>query len=350
MRVEISLYILPFILAFIVNLIVSLVVLFHNRRNPTNRILSALMFVLAIWNLGDALFTVSTSDAFSITLAKILCSLATLIPCIYLHFVMEYPSKRDIMNHGAVYFLLYAPAAAFFYLTFFTDKVVGGPLSTPWAKHYYHYGPAIPFYSAFFIVSLLIAILVLISVFIKSPNKRERFQSKWFIIATFIPILGGVSANLILPMAGAVVFPLAGPLTLLTSVLIAYAMLRYRIMSTSLQSASDIIISMLPGIVVYLGTDQRIISGNKRFFELLGYSENELEGQPISSILSEESKRSGLPLQRWEEKTPVKSQLMTFKSKSGEPVTIDFSGTIVTDDINDIIGLVGMGFPVKGSK
>jgi len=350
MHIVINLYTLPFLIAFLFNLIFSLIIFLNNHRNPTNRILSVLMFVCALWNLGDAIYTVSSSAQFSMILARIICGMTPLVPCVYLHFVLTFPRKKEILNHKGVYVLLYAPAAVFFYLAWFTNRLVSGPAETFWAKHYFHYGPAAVYYLIFFIAAFLIAILLLASVLSGSPSKRERFQSKWFIIATVIPILAGISSNLVLPLAGAVVFPLAGPMTLITSFMIAYAMLRYRIMSTSLLSASEIIISMLPGIVIYLGTDQQIISANKRFFELMEYTPDELLGQPISSILADDSRRNGLPMQKWEEKTQLQSRQLKFKTKSGEMITVSFSGTIVTDETNDIVGLVGMGFPVKGNQ
>lgn len=350
MQVTFNAYALPFLIGFHFNAILAIIVFLQNPKNPTNRLLASLMAVLAAWNMCDMLYTVAANDAIGVTFGRIACSVTTLIPAIYLHFVMVYPSKKAIMNRRAVYALIYGPAAAFIYLIAFTDKLVAGPLKTAWAAHYYFYGPEVPYYAAYFAVYFLAAILILSSVLTRSQNRRERFQSKWFIAATLVPIFGGISSNLVLPMLGLVIFPVAGPLTILTALMISYAMFRYRIMSTSLQSASEIIISMLPGIVVYLGPDQRIISGNKRFFEMLGYTEQELEGEPIMSILSEESKRAGLPLQRWEEKGQVKSQRLVFRTKDGGSLAIDFTGTIVTDEINDIIGLVGMGFPEKGSR
>ncbi|MFH1368265.1 MAG: histidine kinase N-terminal 7TM domain-containing protein [Elusimicrobiota bacterium] len=341
----IGVYTLLFLLSFNINLILGILILANNYRNPINRLLGLLLLMFALWNLGDAALTVSGSEQYSMFLGRMVWSITPFFPGMFLHFALVFPRRRKIMRNKYVYLLLYLPALILILFSWFSDLLISGPRTTYWSKHYFDYGPAIYIYSLYFVLSFITGFILFYWVMLKSPNNRERLQSKWFMLAAATPIIGGVISNLILPMTGRYVLPVAGPLSSVMAVMISYAVLKYRITSISPRNSSEIILSMLPGIVLLLDTEQRIVNANKRFFEILGFTEKEIIGLPVDTVLTDQEKRTGLPWHRWENSMAIRIQKVTFKTKVGKPVPINFSGFIVMDKTDDIIGLIGVGMP-----
>ena len=344
---NINLYSLPFFAAFLINLLVGCFVISQNHRHRTNIVFSFLPLIFVVWNLCYIVIFNSNSFELSMLCAKIVWTMVAFLGAIYLHLALIFPKERKLSRHALTYVVIYTPSVFFTYITWFTPLMVAGPQSTAYASHFYRYGAATAAYSIYLELMFLLVIFLFVSIMRKAPRKRERLQSKWMLIATLIPIVGGSITNLFLPIMGFYVYPLAPVLTAVMATLIAYAILKYKLISVTPASAAEVIISMLPGIFILLDTEQRILHTNKRLLEMLEYEKDELTGQSINMILAKEEQLQGLPWKRWEEKNYYQNFHIHFESKSGKKILISFSGTIIEDESNDIAGLVGIGFPVS---
>lgn len=339
-----SAYSLPFFIALHINAILGLIILLNNFRTPINRLLGSLMILLSLWNFGDFLLTLSASKSVSMWLARGVWSITPLLPAVFIHAAMIFPKERKVMRSKLTYFVIYFPAAVLIYFAWFSEYLISGPQAAFWAENYFTYGPAIHVYTAYFVLAFALGAAIFLKVMSRSSSNRERFQSKWFLLATSVPIIGGVSTNLLLPMFGVYAYPIAGPLSAVMSLLLAYAMLRYRFIDISSHTYSEILLSTLPGIVILLDADQKIVKTNRQFEELTGYTENELFRQPLHSLLSEKDRAAGSPWHKWEKKQTVQFQPVRFRAKNSADVPLNFSGSIITDEAGDITGFLGVGF------
>lgn len=340
---NLSIYSLPFLIAFQVNLILGLIILSNNFKNSTNRLLGLLILLFALWNLGDFALTVSNSEAHAKLIGRIIWTITAFFPGIYIHFALTFPRKRKIALKPVVVLLIYLPSVILVYITWLTKHLIIGTQPTYWSQFYFSYGPAINIYTLYYSICFVVGSILFYWVFVKSPSTREKLQSKWFLLASIVPIIGGVISNMLMPMTGNYIFPIAAPLTSFMAIMMAYAILRYKIVSVTQQNSAEIILSMLPGVVALLDTEQNIIKANKRFYEVLGYAETELAGQPISVVLSDKDRNAGLAWHKWDENLSINFQKTELKTKDGKPIAINYSGLIMSDKIEDITGLVFLG-------
>ena len=127
----------------------------------------------------------------------------------------------------------------------------------------------------------------------------------------------------------------------------------------------NIVTSMADTLIV-VGTDGNIINVNKATLNLLNYSENELIGQPMVTIVSlpesDESnesvkekgiKEGAIDGLTWLEKLIKKSSLnieVNYKTKYGKKIPVNFSCSIMRDDDGTVQGFVCVARDITDRK
>jgi two-component system, LuxR family, sensor kinase FixL len=127
-------------------------------------------------------------------------------------------------------------------------------------------------------------------------------------------------------------------------------------MSTDLRDSTvskdyvdNIIASMIDTLIV-LDPQGILKTVNKATCDLLGFSEKELIGQPIGTILAEEEEEeeeeekpfAGTRLQTLIQKGYLRDYDITYKTKSGEKIPVNFSGAVMRDKDGQLSGIVGI--------
>jgi|GEM_PF-5623874 len=245
-----NLYILPSLIALIVNAFLGVYVLYRNPKKIENRVFVLLMVAFVIWNLGESLLISAVDKEMSLIYARIEWIGVSFLGCIYLHLSLSFPRKRKILENKLIYPALYLPGFIFLYLTWATDLLISGVQSTYWTPYYQTYGFVFILYSIYFEIALFIGLYLFWKSYRTSNRNIEKKQAEYMLIATSIPIIGGSITNVILPAMEIYIFPIAGFLTAIMAVIIAYAIVKYRLMSLMPMALENVVGGMTDGVII----------------------------------------------------------------------------------------------------
>jgi PAS domain S-box-containing protein len=109
----------------------------------------------------------------------------------------------------------------------------------------------------------------------------------------------------------------------------------------------DNILKSMTDTLIVLTPDAKLKTVNQATLDLLGYSEDELLGKPVSLIIAEEEEEeeafSGLRLKKLLKKGSLKNYNMTYRTKTGEKILMSFSGSVMREKKHkELIGIVGV--------
>ncbi len=112
---------------------------------------------------------------------------------------------------------------------------------------------------------------------------------------------------------------------------------------------TDSIVKSIIDTLIVVDANLKIRSVNKATCDLLGYREEELTGQPFSDIFIDEmfGEKSFRKLFK---KNSLVNHEIAYKTKSGEPVTMLFSGAAMTDKEGGFHGIVGIAKDITDRK
>jgi len=127
-------------------------------------------------------------------------------------------------------------------------------------------------------------------------------------------------------------------------------------MEEAIAAAKDYTENIIKSIVdtlIVIDPDGKIRSINEATVILLGYKEEDLIGKPFGMIVAEEEEEEeeeeeGIPfigtrLKKFVKEGFVKEYDMTYKTKSGEMIPVSFSGAVMRDKEDELIGIVCIG-------
>ncbi|MCD6477409.1 MAG: HAMP domain-containing protein [Candidatus Aenigmarchaeota archaeon] len=219
--------ILPLI-AFFSNLIVGYFVFYRDTRNKINISYAFLAFSVAIWSLGDFLVHASKTSQTAIFWDKLSTAGALIFPFFLLLFFLFFTKTKSISRKKI--YLLFLPTLIFELIAIFTNGITGGVRYTFFGfvpKGGIFYIPFILYIITYILTSLIISY----KFYIRSRSVKKRIQSKLLIISILIPLVGGILTEVIPTILKITVFPLSSSLSTITSLIIAYAIIKHGLMT-----------------------------------------------------------------------------------------------------------------------
>ena len=222
-------YVLLPLVAFIANLLLGCYILYRDSKSLLNRLYSFFAFGLAVWALGDFLtfpgFFVGTSyEWFNVGTFG-----SSLIPAFLLHFCLVF-TKRKIISNKIFAILLYLPGLCFIFIGQTTDLIGGALKPTYWG---YTTSPGILYTPlVIYIVGYIgISLFFTYRFYFKTKSAEEKKQTALINMAISIPLIGGIITEAIPSIIGFEIIPLSTTLTTITAVIIAYTIMKYRLMT-----------------------------------------------------------------------------------------------------------------------
>lgn len=116
--------------------------------------------------------------------------------------------------------------------------------------------------------------------------------------------------------------------------------------STLLKTTSDLyystLIETMSEALLYVNNDDFLQFANQRFYDLVGYSENELKGQSLMTIIVPEEYHAVI-----KEKNNLRKQKINdwyeipFRHKSGELIWVKISGAHLQNNAGEVVGSLG---------
>jgi len=222
------------LIAFLLNFILSCYVFYKNPKKKINDIYSLFTLSLSVWALGHFFVFTASSPHMAMLWDNLSKIGASLVAVFLLHFFLVFSGNKYIKNRRNIA-VLYSPSIFFILLNF-----SGNFLSKEAGVAYWGYKiiPGVMYFPfSFFIIAYSVTGMFICYKFhLNMESVKKKNQAKLLIFAVVVPIIGGILTQFLLPLMGIEIMPLTPTLTTFTSIVIAYAMKKYELLTPSMFS------------------------------------------------------------------------------------------------------------------
>ena len=279
-RAAIALVTIPIYLGF------GLFVLFRDPERTTNRLFFLLTVGLAIWGVGDCITLLAQSTSILVVGRKVAATGWLMIAPVTVHFTLALLRSRWLKNvwlmsalygfFGVMVVLFWTTGVSFrsYHLTPQGYHLVGGPLRIP--------------LQVLALLVLLLCAIALIASGLKLTDKIERDRMVLMGLAIFVPVVGIVAVEVLIPYKG-LRPPVTGlDITLVMAAIMTYAISQTGLLSDLLRSMGGAVMPAMKDPVLVLNPSGAIETANPAAVRFTGYGEDELRGLSLKSIITEE--------------------------------------------------------------
>ncbi len=328
------------LLSFIVVFILGNFVFYQDRKNPLNRIAMVLCLSSAGWAFVEFEFRLSPGFETSYPWVMSYHTFRDIAVAFVLHFILLF-TEAKLLKNKSTYLLIYIPTLFFIFFHWLIEPLeryneIFYPAEKIWA-----YG------------ALFLSIYLCFIYYLKVNNRRKKQQAKYVSIGFFIVMATNFITEYLLPLFRIGIPNLTTTAFTFTTILVAYAIWRYKLFILTPVTAAENIISTMSDSLFLVDADERITSINHGASKLLGYEENELIGKPMQIIFSEKEDKA-LPFERILEevmKTGTISEVETvFKTKDGKRIPISLSSSVMRDEDGEPQGIICIGRDITERK
>ncbi len=183
--------------ALMVNIFYGIAIYSLKPKGKVNRFYTLIAFFMSVWLLGEMMMQRTIVGAEADFWARFSFIGLSFVPSLLLEFSTIYPVKRRFFQQiNNLRAMLYAPSFAFLFLTFSSKSIVKG-LLYQYDTFFISYGDLFPFYAAYFVLSLSIALVNAIESYWESKSPVERRQLALFMVGVAILLLVGAFVDMI---------------------------------------------------------------------------------------------------------------------------------------------------------
>ena len=311
-----------------------------------NRWFIFVLGALVFWGLTEALGRLSGNPAAASVWNDLGALGFVFIAPVFMGFTLSYIGKEKTISTPLRQVFLFGPALIFLFLIWTTGLIMVRDVSLFESVYYGWFTPTAPFFWVFLAWLdglLIVSVILLIRYYSKLKDINARKQTLIFIIAVLFPIIGGSITNGLFPILKIEVFPAAVILTSVMSLLITYAILKYKLFSINPSTVVTNIVQTINEILIVSNPNNQIEFVNDAVTRVLGYDKDKLVHKPIRNLIKdnwEDFKKSALdPV--YEGKT-ISGVEVTLISSDGDEVPVSFSASPLKDQNNNIYGVVGV--------
>lgn len=337
----IHLYILLTLISFVINFGFGVVTLTIDHKNQLNRTFAILVFMLSWWALMKLCITLSPTQDWAFFFYNLSGLGWCLLPAYYANLTYSIIRKRNLGYRRYVAYVL-----SFLFLGFYVCLWIPGLMTRQMVIEDWGYTdvPGWMFSNVFQPVFLatFVYIIVELAVFAGMARRRDdRMKSLLVLVGLLVPLIGGAVTNMILPSFGIYVFELAVPLTTVNAAIVAYAMVRYRLMGFRVDYISRSIIDVTAETLLVINEHGRIGMASQASQDLLGYGREELVGMHINEVLYERKF-----LEEMRDELDRKGSMMMpsrFVSRDGETIPVNLTAKVLQSERGRFVGYVIVG-------
>ncbi|MCX6744404.1 MAG: PAS domain S-box protein [Candidatus Parcubacteria bacterium] len=322
------------------NLILAFYIIKKNSASLTNRLYGLAALSLTLWSLGNFLNYSATTLPAAFYWDKI-STLGSALTVIFLLYFCLCFTKNKLLTNKYFAFFLFLPALLFIPSDFLFNTI-SKSIEVVWWGHRGINGDLFALFMLYDISYIAVAIFCCYRYLkqIKEPN--EKIQTTLIIIALGIPLAGGIMTEAIPKIYGISMIPLTTALTTCTALIIAYAIIKYKLMDITPAVAADTIVETLADSLFVLGTDKKIQLVNQATCSLLGYKKNDLIGQPVQSIFVNQTFFSEDTFNELIDNDRILSSKMSYLSKSKTEIPISLNTAVIRNRGGQFLGIVGI--------
>jgi len=349
------------LIAAVFDVAVGVFILTRDPRLRANRLFFFIGVALAFWGVGEYIQRSTTSVAVGLFAGRVGAVGWCLVGVLFLHLALELTHWNRTRKGIAVLMSLYCLAVALLLVTWFSPLIFKG-FATGAFHGVREVGGLLRMPSKIFVVALFLAGIGVLLRFRQTTKSREdKARSTYVIVAALIPLAVGLVTDVVVPLFGkAAPFSsqAAGPIM---AAIIAFGVTRQGLLTTVAGKLGSTIISNMQDAVLVTGSDGVIETVNAAASDLTGYSEKELLGRNINSVViygklefpgemragpesaRQKAPRQGIVLSREGETIPVSWTTGSINKKSGKPM----GSVVVIQDMRDALKLLEAEHRVK---
>jgi PAS domain S-box-containing protein len=247
-----------------------------------------------------------------------------------LHFILEF--SKSIRKKIFLYSLYLTYALAGLFSVFNIVSIDFIPSQYTWG-----WGYETPDSIAYFASKIWAAITAMYSMIIlffcsgKAVNNSLRKQAHYILLGISVVFLASVVTELVMPLLDIHVPDLTHTSFTLMSGFVGWAIWRHRLFSLDSSTAADTIISTMSDALAVVNLDHKIEIVNKSLLRMLDYSESDLIGADLYSIIGN-LKHPDTTLTTLLKKDFISDIETTFKKKDGTQIPISLSWSILKEN------------------
>jgi PAS domain S-box len=266
-------------------------------------------------------------------------NIASLGYCTYyslgLHFALLLTDKEKIIEKWWVKLALYVPSLFFIY------KALNGELAADdFVLRKGIWYQILPLDNIYYLLYVIVSVTCLAAGFIilylwrrKVNSQRKKKQAITLIITGVTPLALGINTNIILPALQITIIPAIADILLLAFVIgIAYSIKKYKLMVISPEIAANEIISNVIDMIILTDNSGKITQVNESVVHILKYSNEDIMGKAIETIISEKSIIELINKYNTLNSKFSYSEETSFFSKLGEKIPVRLSISNIFDD------------------
>jgi PAS domain S-box-containing protein len=278
-------HILLVLLSFIANLVLGSVSLTIDHRHRLNRSFSLLTFALAFWALMKLVIVFSSTDEGAFVFTRIGAISWTFLPALYVPIVYALVRKGDAGIRRYVPWAFTALSAVLFVCAWIPGLMFTDMRLESWG---YTDMPGWVFslvFQPYLVGSFLYMIVELVMFTAKARSYDEKAKGILVLVGLLVPLIGGTITNVLLPSMDVYVFETAIPLTTVNAAIVAWAAMRYRLLSIHVDYVSKEIITSIDEALLVLNDVGRVGIVNDAAVDLLGRERSAVVGEHMNTFL-----------------------------------------------------------------
>jgi len=218
------------LIAFFANISMFCYIYYSGIERKLNKLYILFALSLAIWSLGDFIyFTVTVPN-----MAFFGNYLSTIGACFTVAFLLHFFiifTKNKLFSNKIYLILFYLPALFFLFINF-TTNLITESAEPAWWGYYFERGILYIPYTLYLVLYVILGFFLCFKYYPKSTLAKEKTQTKLLILAVTVPLVGGIATQIIPVVFGLKMIPLTSVLTTVTAIIIAYAIVKHKLMAT----------------------------------------------------------------------------------------------------------------------
>jgi len=313
-----------------------------DKRSLLNRLYFALNLSLIIWSVASAFYISAHTEATCIFWYKLSSVGFYLLIGIVLHFFLVYTKKEALLKRWWIYIFLYVPGLILSYMEVAIDF---------YAKAYIHGSngwivaartDSMWFWASIIYIIVYFSANILISLRFQKTglSQRERKQAKLLTITAAVSLFTGL-AIMVLSLIPKFDIPDVTPISgAIWSIGIFYAIVKYKLLSMNPAFIADKLFETIIDSIILADSEGFILSVNPETQRLLGYSQKDLKGTPLTKLFSLDRKSSNPSISELLNTCPVRNMESYINSSKGVKIPIILSISECKDNFDGRVGFV----------
>lgn len=336
----------------ILNILIGSYVFYLNPKKAANRVFAFFVLLFAIFCISEFFAITAETKDIALIGGRICYSVVVIAGCIGVHFSTVFPRKYPndpifFARYKYLLYLLYIVSIVlviifnmFMSINDVQQNMLGYSVnlsdSTSFILYWYGF------------CGLYILYSFLHTYFKKNITNGEKKQIKFVAFSLLLLAIFSFGTNLVPPLFDMHVIPLTSASLTLFSIIIAYSMIKYKLMALTTAETADIVVDTMADSLIVVNEAEIIVNANKAAIDIFGFNEREILGKPLKDTIEIPGKEkikdnkilNTIFFKKLFENGKLKDAEVEFLTKSGKRIPMNLSASLIYGSNKKIEGTV----------